>query len=410
MVYVQNIEGKPLMPTTRYGKVRRILKHGLANVVQREPFTIRLNYETTDITQQISLGVDVGSAHIGMSATTERSELYAAEVQLRTDIVNLISTRREARKSRRGRKTRYRKMRFDNRKRKKDWFSPSMENRIQTHLRAIECTCAFLPVSVITIEVAQFDIQALKNPDTNSELYQKGEQFGFWNVREYVLCRDNHTCQHCKGKSKDKVLNVHHIESRKTGGNSPGNLITLCKTCHKQYHQGMFKIKKNRSISFRDASNVGVMKWELYRRIKWKYPNVKMTFGYFTKYKRINAGLQKSHITDARCISGNPLALPLNFYFYMKQVRRHNRKIHKAKIIKGGRRKLNQAPFEIFGFRMFDKVLYQNKECFVFGRRSVGNFDLRTLDGVKLNAHANKKYVKLICHSKRLLIERIKRD
>ena len=50
----------------------------------------------------------------------------------------------------------------------------------------------------------------------------------FWNVREYVLFRDGHQCQCCKGKSKDPILNVHHIESRMTGGNAPNNLITLC--------------------------------------------------------------------------------------------------------------------------------------------------------------------------------------
>lgn len=71
--------------------------------------------------------------------------------------------------------------------------------------------------------------------------YQQGAQLGFWNVREYVLFRGDHTCQCCKGKSHDKILNVHHIESRKTGGDSPDNLITLCEYCHKQYHLGKGK-------------------------------------------------------------------------------------------------------------------------------------------------------------------------
>src|SRR6266699_2908506 len=61
--------------------------------------------------------------------------------------------------------------------------------------------------------------------------YQQGPQLGFWNVREYVLFRDGHTCKWCLGKSGDKIFNVHHIESRKTGGDSPDNLITLCETC-----------------------------------------------------------------------------------------------------------------------------------------------------------------------------------
>ena len=56
--------------------------------------------------------MDAGSKHIGLSASTEKKELYAADVELRNDIVNLLSTRRECRHARRNRKIRYRKCRF----------------------------------------------------------------------------------------------------------------------------------------------------------------------------------------------------------------------------------------------------------------------------------------------------------
>ena len=115
LVYVQNSNGQPLMPTSRCGWVRRALNSGRAKVVQRCPFTIRLNYKTDNQTQPVSLGVDAGSKHVGISATTESRELYAAELTLRTDITNNLSTRREFRRVRRNRKTRYRKPRFDNR-------------------------------------------------------------------------------------------------------------------------------------------------------------------------------------------------------------------------------------------------------------------------------------------------------
>ena len=46
MVYVLNREGKPLMPTIRYGRVRRLLNAGLAVVVDYRPFTIQINYDT----------------------------------------------------------------------------------------------------------------------------------------------------------------------------------------------------------------------------------------------------------------------------------------------------------------------------------------------------------------------------
>jgi len=46
MVYVISKTGKPLMPTVRYGRVRRLLKQGLAKVVKREPFTVQLLYHS----------------------------------------------------------------------------------------------------------------------------------------------------------------------------------------------------------------------------------------------------------------------------------------------------------------------------------------------------------------------------
>ena len=106
MVYVLNQNGQPLMPTSRYGKVRHLLKDGRAKVVRRCPFTIQLLYESTNYTQDITLGIDAGSKHIGISATTESKVLYEADVELRNDIVNLLSVRRQNRRSRRNRKTR----------------------------------------------------------------------------------------------------------------------------------------------------------------------------------------------------------------------------------------------------------------------------------------------------------------
>ena len=109
MVYVLNLNGEPLMPTNRHGKVRRLLRDNKAKVVKTSPFTIQLLYETSNFKQEISLGVDSGSKHIGLSSTTTNEVLFEADVELRNDIVDLISTKREFRRSRRNRKTRYRK-------------------------------------------------------------------------------------------------------------------------------------------------------------------------------------------------------------------------------------------------------------------------------------------------------------
>ena len=391
MVYVLDKNGHPLMPTNRHRKVRLMLRSGQTKVIQRCPFTIQLNYETGHEIQDISLGIDAGSKHIGVSATTKAKVLYEADVELRNNIVDLLSSRRELRRGRRNRKTRYRKPRFDNRKRKDGWLAPSIRQKIDTHLTVVSKVCKILPISRIIVETASFDIQKIKTPDIQGAEYQQGDQLGFWNIREYVLFRDGYTCQCCKGKSRDKILNVHHIESRKTGGNAPNNLITLCETCHTGYHKGTIMLPKTikRGMRFRDAAFMGIMRWAFYNELKSRYSStgilVQNTYGYITKHIRISQGLPKEHYIDARCISGNPEAVSNDEYYYQKKARCHNRQIHKLTILKDGIRKRNQAPYLVKGYRLFDKVSYQNKEYFVFGRRKSGFFDIRTLSGEKVN-------------------------
>lgn len=398
------------MPTMRYGKVRRLLKSKQAKVVKRCPFTIQLMYESTTHTQVVSLGIDAGSKTIGVSATTEATVLYEAEVTLRNDIVELLSTRRQNRRTRRNRKTRYRQARFDNRTHSKHqgWLAPSVQEKVDTHLTVVRKVYEILPVSKIIVEVAAFDTQKLKNPDISGTEYQQGEQMGFWNAREYVLFRDGHVCQCCRGKSKDKVLNVHHIESRKTGGDAPKNLITLCETCHKGYHAGKVTLPKtiHRGMSFRDAAFMGIMRWTFYNKLKETYFNVHLTYGYITKHTRISNNLPKAHYIDARCISSNLQAVSDNVVYYQRKIRCHNRQIHKNTIFKGGIRKRNQAPYMVKGFRLFDKVLYRHEKCFIFGRRADGRFAIRHLDGTKINEQLSFKKLSLIETRKNILCER----
>ena len=403
MVYILDIDNNPLMPTERHGHVRRLLRDGKACVVKRTPFTIKLNYRTTTYIQEVSLGIDAGTQHIGVSATTNSKELFSSEVVLRKDIVDLLSTRREQRRTRRNR-LRHRKARFNNRKRKDGWLAPSVQNRVDAHLKVIRNVHRILPIAKTTIEVAQFDVQLIKNPQINGVDYQRGEQMGFWNVREYVLARDGHKCQHCHGKSKDPILNVHHLESRKTGGNAPNNLITLCETCHKDYHRGKFELKIKRGKSLRDAAVMNIMRWAVYDKAKQEFENVHLTYGYITKNTRIQNGIVKTHAADARCISGNTAASPLPFYYLQKQIRRHNRQIHKVNILKGGKKKANQSPYLVNGFRLFDKVKYNGIECFVYGRRASGSFDIRKIDGTKVRAAISFKKLKFLEVRKNFLI------
>ena len=388
MVYVLNKNGQPLMPTERHGKVRRMLRDGKAHVVRLEPFTIQLDYSSGETIQDISLGIDAGSKHIGVSATTEKKELLAIQVEVRTDIVELLSTRREARRTRRNRKLRHRAARFDNRRRKNGWVPPSIENKIQAHLRVIRLVHSILPINKTIIEIAQFDLQKIKNPDISGVEYQQGEQKGSPNVREYVIARDRHLCQCCKGKSKDPILNVHHIETRKTGGNAPNNLITLCKTCHDAYHDDEIELRFKRGMSFRNAAFMNILQKALqprkiiHRLASNEFSNVSFTYGYITKDVRIKNQIEKTHCADAFCIAGNIKAERLPWLYMVRMQRRHNRSLHLVKPAKGGLRQRNIAPHWIpkTKLQQYDVVEWDGRKSFISGSAN-GRLYLKDIQG-----------------------------
>lgn len=390
------------MPTERCGKIGYLLRHGKAHVVSRVPFVVQLDYDSTTYTQDVSLGIDAGSKHIGVSASSEKKEMLAAQVELRNDIVKLLSTRRELRRTRRNRKTRYRKVRFDNRKKKDGWLAPSVEQKVESHLKVIRLVHKLLPITNTTIEVAQFDTQKIKNTDIKGDEYQQGEQMGFWNVREYVLARDGHKCIHCKGKSKDPILNVHHLESRKTGGNSPSNLVTLCETCHKSYHRGEFDLKIKRGSSLRDAAVMNIMRWAVYERAKKEFGNVHLTYGYITKHTRIENSITKTHAADAFCIANNVHAIRLSSFFMCRCVPRHTRALHVVNPKKGGIRRKTIASHKIgkSNFQRFDMVRWKGMDCFIFGSTN-GRPILRDIDGLQV-ANQPSVNIKTIKFLKRL--------
>ena len=158
-VYVLNKHGEPLMPCSPR-KARLLLKQKKACVIKRTPFTIKLLYGSTGYKQPVTLGVDAGSKHIGISATTEKYELYREEATPRNDVVDLLSARRAFRRSRRNRKTRYRAPRFDNRVHSKHegWLAPSVEVKIREHITLIKRVCRILPITLVRVETAEFDI------------------------------------------------------------------------------------------------------------------------------------------------------------------------------------------------------------------------------------------------------------
>lgn len=373
LVYVLKQNGQPFMPTSRFGKVRRLLKEEKAKVVRREPFTIKLLYEPeTDVVQECYCGVDTGSKHVGVAVVGNDRVLYQSQTELRNDIKKKMDRKRVFRRNRRNRKTRYRKCRFLNRRNsvKKDRLPPSVKHKVQAHIDEIEFCKKILPISDLILEVSQFDTALMKTPSLINEKvrhwgYQQGFNYGYSSRRSAILHRDNYTCQ-CCGK-KNCRLEVHHIKFRRDGGtDDEENLITLCEDCHKGVHAGTVELnkkpKKNKNL--KHATHMSIIRSQLLK----KYPDAIETFGFVTSENRHRLNLPKDHYIDACVIASGGLEFKeLDVIFYKRRVSKGD-----YQLTKGIRGEQKLPTGKICGFRKFDKVEYLGNKYFIKGRMNSG--------------------------------------
>jgi len=307
-VYVINKHGRPLMPTTPR-KARLLLKEGKAKIAGREPFTIQLIYGFSGYTQPVTLGIDSGYQHIGFSAITEKEELIGGELEMLDGMTERITERAMYRRQRRNR-LRHRTPRFNNRRRSSGWLPPSIQHKLDTHLKLVERIKSRLPVTKVIVETAKFDIQKINNPDVQGKQYQQGEQLGYANLTAYIRHRDGYKCQNpnCKNKSKEIVLQVHHLgfwKSPPDRSNRPGNLVTLCSRCHTpaNHSKGKFLFGwKPQVKSFKPETFMSIVYKQLVEIL-----GAKQAFGYETSFNREALGLTKSHHNDAFVIAGGTL-------------------------------------------------------------------------------------------------------
>ena len=364
-------------------KARILLRDGKAEIYKYNPFTIRLTYATGETVQSCNVGVDTGSRHIGLAVTSEDKVLFKGEVELRQDVKSNLDTRRTLRRSRRNRKTRYRKCRFLNRKRENGWLPPSLQNRINHTFRWIDELTWLVPQPELHIEVGKFDAAKIISPDIKGVDYQHGQTYGFYDERYFVFARDSYTCQ-CCGKSEDKILQTHHIIYRSNGGTDRAdNLITVCTDCHTSANH-----KKGGTLYKWQEEHKKVREYKeppfmntLRRRIFSKYPDAVITYGSETTPKRREIGLDKTHYNDAVVISGisKTKENPEECYL-IRQFRKKKRSLHEA-IARKGRKQPNRmqkrnaknTPY-YKGFFLNDKVSVSSKVGYISGFTSGGAY------------------------------------
>ena len=302
-IYVVDANGKPVMPTSRLGMVRRWLKSGQAIWFGNSRKIIQFVRPITTYTQNLTLGVDAGF-HLGMSVVGNHREYYSSE-SIRKSEKDKLTTRRELRRTRRNH-LRYRQKRFNNRRRKPGWLAPSVQHRLDFTIKEIKRVYNFLPITNLVVEVSPFDNQKLVNPTIKPWQYTKGKMNGFKTVKDYLLARDNYRDALDGKQYPASQLRVHHLVQRKDGGsNQPDNLILLSDVHHNQANHvngTLAKLRNNRQkmIDYRGAYFMNI----LAARLSDYFDNYQTTQGYITANLRHLYQIKKSHRNDAFVIAG----------------------------------------------------------------------------------------------------------
>ena len=381
-VYVISKVGKPLMPTCRYGKVRWLLRKGKAKIVSYLPFTIQLEYETSEYRQGLILSIDTGSKTIGaIVRKADGQVVFAGELKTRSrEVTEKLSERRMHRRARR-RHRRIRRLRrycasrkragdhsdevmreykiagteevlrcremkpklvrFNNRKRGEGWLTPTARHLLESHKNYGRKIGKILPISKVRVEYGKFDIHKLGNPKVKGRQYQEGRKKGYANAREYVLQRDKYSCQYCK--KGERELHAHHvIWQRDNGADVPENLVILCRKCHERVHKNkeinaqVVKLFNKMTKRFAHTTLLNSIMPRFYQWLTEQFPIVQKVYGYEVKEMRRKWQLAKAHWLDAYVgswIGFDDVKMKMNevLVYRMEQFRRHNRKLIHAR-------------------------------------------------------------------------------
>ena len=390
-VFVLNMRGEPLMPTTPR-KTRKLLEQGKAKVIQRTPFTIQLLYASGESKQDITLGIDPGYSTIGYSVITNDKELISGELTLRTDIKKLIEQRASYRRTRRGRLW-YREPRFDNRG-KDGWFAPSIQHRLDSHIKLVDKLKSILPITKVIVEVATFDQQKMQNPEISGIEYHQGELQGYM-VREYLLDKWQRTCAYC-GKT-NVPLEVEHIIPKSRGGsNRVSNLAISCRDCNtvkgtrtaEEFGHPGIQAKAKKPL--KSAAFMNIVKKRLVEILDGE-----ITYGYITKHDRIKIGLEKSHANDAFVIAGGDTQHRCKTYAITLK-RRNNRSIQTNR--NGFKPSIRRQRYNL---QPNDLVKHEGLLCRVKGVFNYGKW-VRLVDSAGTIINSNIKKVELLTYGKGL--------
>ncbi|MBD0361670.1 MAG: RRXRR domain-containing protein, partial [Coleofasciculus sp. C3-bin4] len=205
-VFVLDTNKQPLNPI-HPGRARMLLSQGKAAVFRRYPFTlilkeeasvsvsVRLNFDKLSCradsepvelhaevrtvlnpkVEPLRVKIDPGAKTTGLAIVNDSTGevVWAAELQHRGfQIRDALTSRRQIRRSRRNRKTRYRKPRFLNRTRSQGWLPPSLNSRVANVLTWVKRLSALCQITAISQELVRFDTQQMEDSEISGIGYQ----------------------------------------------------------------------------------------------------------------------------------------------------------------------------------------------------------------------------------------------
>lgn len=306
---------RPLDPV-HPAQARQLLRSKKAAIYRQFPFTLILKESRTGTpVLPLRLKIDPGAKVTGIGLVNDSSALvvFVAELKHRGFAIrDALTSRRQLRRGRRARKTRYRQPRFLNRTRPEGWLAPSLQSRVDNIETWVKKLRQFAPIEAISQELVRFDMQLMRNPDIQGNEYMQGTLQGF-ETREFLLEKWNRQCAYCD--VKDVPFQIEHIFPKARGGsNSITNLTLSCEKCNikkgvkdikdflKTDPSRLEKILKQAKRPLADAAAVNTTRFALLNVLKSTGLPVETGSGGLTKFNRSQQNIPKSHWADAAAV------------------------------------------------------------------------------------------------------------
>lgn len=323
-VPVLDQDGKPLAPT-RPSRARRWMETGKARKVwMKGHFAVQLTGPACgDVVPAMALNIDPGYRTTGLAVVIDQSDgtrevTDGFELKHRASVIVMqMLSRRASRHNRRGRLWR-RPARFSNRERSEGWLPPSLRSALSSVLTTVNRLMRLYPVTVINLESCRFDPRLMHDPEVVGAEYQESER-GRMQVREYVLQRDNRTCQYC-GTRRGPMEVDHVVPESRGGGYRIDNLVASCRKCNQRKRNSGLeeflyddpnrasRIRRQLKQPLASATHLNRLMPLLREGLAATGLPVVEHDAVATAYTRGRLGVLKTHVNDAVCL-GNPAAI-----------------------------------------------------------------------------------------------------